>query len=101
MLVTEARQLPLTVGHTKIPDCLPLQRGIHLCNNNFTRMFKHAYREKSSKIAQKCFQPLSPGNRNRLFNEQMIEILYASELLEDCSKIEGLLSNARAAAQLR
>ena len=68
-------------------------------------MFQKAYREKPSSAAQKCFQALSPisdvkkgANKNRLFNAQMIDFLYATGLFEGCSKIEGSFSSARAVA---
>ena len=41
----------MTLDKTLIPSCLPIQRGIHLCNDNFVKMFKFAYNEESSSLA--------------------------------------------------
>ena len=47
-------KLPFTLDRTQIPNCLPVQRGIHLCNENFVKVFKEAYGEESSALAAKC-----------------------------------------------
>ena len=47
-------KLPFILDKTQIPNCLPLQRGIHLCNENFVKVFKEAYSEESSSLAVKC-----------------------------------------------
>lgn len=47
-------KLPFTLDKTQIPNCLPVQRGIHLCNENFVKVFKEAYGEESSSLAIKC-----------------------------------------------
>ena len=42
----------MLVRQNKIPDCLPIQRGIHLCNPNFVNTFKSSYMPDSSVLAE-------------------------------------------------
>ena len=45
---------PFVLNKTQIPQVLPIQRGIHLCNETFTDLFRAAYGEDSSILADKC-----------------------------------------------
>ena len=95
---------------------LPLQRGIHLCNDNFVKLFRQAYGEEASVLADKTeksekeikkdFQVHQSGKENNpelnlIFNQRMFELLYARDLFVGIMKTEGSFSNARAMAQLR
>ena len=100
-------QQPFSLDKKKIPACLPIQRGIHLCNETFTHVFKEAYSEEASVLAAKLeeakysqseFTTNDPST-NKLFNLHMFKLLYARDLFK--FKVEGSFSNARAMAQLR
>ena len=87
-------KLPFTLDRTLIPNCLPLQRGIHLCNENFVKVFREAYGEESSSLATKCQEAQSQptdfnvsthmAQENKLINSRMIDLLYARDLVQGC-----------------
>ena len=45
---------PFVINHELIPTVLPMQRGLHICHDNFVDMFRKAYLEDSNMLADKC-----------------------------------------------
>ena len=95
----------------QIPVYLPMYRGLHICSRNFVKHFRESIKEDSNRLAGIVDSEYKQGNdnnhnsfqleRNRLFNRQLLELLYSQPFISEKIRYEGSFSYARAAAQLR